>query len=79
MSILETTKMMHEHHPACNINGAVRPEGRTGKNRIYFKDETNAKIMVFTLTDLINFKIRTLLVRKKSDLNGETTKKLLAS
>ena len=68
--------MMHEHHPACNINGA---EGRTGKNRIYFKDETIAKIRVFTLTDLINFKIRTLLVRNKIDLNGETTKKSLSS
>ena len=39
------------------------------------KDETNAKIMVFTMTDLINFKIRTLLVRNKIDLKGETTKK----
>ena len=65
---------MIEHYPACNINGAVRPDGRTGTNRIYFKDETIAKIMVFTLTDLINFKIRTLLVRNKIDFNGETTK-----
>ena len=71
--------MMHEHHPACNINGAVRPKGRTGKNRIYFKDETIAKIRVFTLTDLINFKIRTLLVRNKIDLKGETIKKSFAS